>query len=53
MAAASPESVGVSSERLKRLDAGMQGLVTDGKLAGAVTLLTRRGKMVHVGVARR
>jgi CubicO group peptidase (beta-lactamase class C family) len=50
LAVASPESVGVSSERLKRLDAGMQGLVTDGKLAGAVTLLTRRGKTVHVGV---
>ena len=50
MAVAAPESVGVSSERLKRLDAGMQGLVTDGKLAGAVTLLTRHGKTVHVGV---
>ena len=50
MAVAAPESVGVSTERLKRLDAGMQGLVTDGKLAGAVTLLTRHGKTVHVGV---
>ena len=50
MAVAAPESVGVSTERLKRLDAGMQGLVTDGQLAGAVTLLTRRGKTVHVGV---
>ena len=50
LAVAAPESVGVSSERLKRLDAGMQGLVTDGRLAGAVTLLTRRGKTVHVGV---
>ena len=29
MAVAAPESVGVSSERLKRLDAGMQGLVTE------------------------
>ena len=50
MAAAAPEAVGVSSERLKRLDAGMQGLVTSGRLAGAVTLLTRHGKTVHVGV---
>jgi CubicO group peptidase (beta-lactamase class C family) len=50
LAVATPESVGVSSERLKRLDAGMQGLVTDGRLAGAVTLLTRHGKTVHVGV---
>ncbi len=50
MAVAVPESVGVSTERLKRLDAGIKGLVTDGKLAGAVTLLTRHGKTVHVGV---
>src|SRR5688572_2232216 len=50
MAVAAPESVGVSSERLKRLDAGIKGLVTDGRLAGAVTLLTRHGKTVHVGV---
>ena len=50
MAVAVPESVGVSTERLKRLDAGIQGLVSGGKLAGAVTLLTRHGKTVHVGV---
>jgi CubicO group peptidase (beta-lactamase class C family) len=50
LAVATPETVGVSSERLKRLDAGIKGLVTDGRLAGAVTLLTRHGKTVHVGV---
>ncbi len=47
LATASPESVGVSTERLKRLDAGMKGLVDDGKVAGIVTLLARRGKAVH------
>ena len=50
LAVAAPESVGVSTERLKRLDAGIKSLVTDGKLAGAVTLLTRHGKTAHVGV---
>jgi CubicO group peptidase (beta-lactamase class C family) len=50
LAAAVPESVGVSTDRLRRLDAGMRGLVTDGRVAGIVSLLTRRGKTVHVGV---
>ena len=48
LAVAVPESVGVSTERLKRLDAGMKGLVTDGKVAGIVSLLTRHGKTVHL-----
>ncbi len=47
LAVAPPESVGVSSERLKRLDAGMKGLVDDGRLAGVVTLMARKGKVVH------
>jgi CubicO group peptidase (beta-lactamase class C family) len=47
LAVAPPESVGVSSERLKRLDAGMKGLVDDKKLAGVVTLMARKGKVVH------
>jgi CubicO group peptidase (beta-lactamase class C family) len=47
LAVASPESVGVSSERLKRLDAGMKGLVDDKRLAGVVTLMARKGKVVH------
>ena len=41
-----PEDVGVSSERLQRLDAGMQAMVDDGKLAGIVTMLARHGKLV-------
>jgi CubicO group peptidase (beta-lactamase class C family) len=47
LATASPESVGVSTERLKRLDAGMKGLVDDGRLAGIVTMLVRRGKTAY------
>ena len=47
LAVAAPESVGVSTERLKRLDAGMKGLVDDKRLPGVVTLLARKGKVVH------
>ena len=47
LAKASPESVGVSSERLKRLDAGLQRFVEENRLAGVTTLLARRGKTVH------
>ena len=45
---ASPSEVGVSAERLERLDAGMQRLVDEGKLAGVVTMLARHGKVVFV-----
>ncbi len=47
LAVAAPESVGVSTERLKRLDAGMKGLVDDKRLPGVVTLMARKGKVVH------
>jgi CubicO group peptidase (beta-lactamase class C family) len=44
---AKPEKVGMSSERLASLGAGMRALVEQGKLAGAVTVVARRGKIVH------
>ena len=44
---ASPESVGMSGERLERLTEALQGYVDDGRLAGAVTLVARRGKVVY------
>lgn len=44
--AASPESVGVSPERLKRLDALMKELVATNHLPGATTMLVRHGKVV-------
>ena len=46
---ASPESVGVSPERLRRLDAGLKRFVDEGRLAGVTALLSRRGKIVHAG----
>ena len=43
-----PEQVGVSSERLKRVDAFMERLRAEGKLVGAVTLVERRGQLVSL-----
>ncbi len=44
----SPEEVGMSSERLKRLDRMMQDYVDEGKIAGAVGLVARKGKIAHL-----
>jgi CubicO group peptidase (beta-lactamase class C family) len=46
LAIAAPESVGISSERVKRIDAAMKRLVDDKQVAGLVTLLERHGKVV-------
>jgi CubicO group peptidase (beta-lactamase class C family) len=43
-----PESVGLSSDRLKRIDAWRQKIVADRKVAGATTLVARRGQVVHL-----
>ena len=46
-----PESVGLSSEHLARLDARMQHYVDENKLAGIITLIARRragGALRHV-----
>jgi CubicO group peptidase (beta-lactamase class C family) len=45
---ASPESVGMSSERLERLDAAMQRYIDADMVAGVVTLVARRGELVHL-----
>jgi CubicO group peptidase (beta-lactamase class C family) len=45
-----PESVGLSTAGLQQIDAWLQGLVDDGVLAGAVTLVARHGKTVHTSV---
>jgi CubicO group peptidase (beta-lactamase class C family) len=42
-----PESVGISSERLKRLDTCMQGYVDRQQFAGIVTLVARHGQVAH------
>ena len=44
---AEPETVGMSSERLERLDRVMQGYIDRNEVAGVVTLVARRGKVVH------
>ncbi len=44
---AEPEAVGMSSERLGRLDRVMQGYIDRNEVAGVVTLVARRGKVVH------
>jgi len=44
---AEAESVGMSAERLKRIDVAMQRHIDAGKIQGAVTAVARRGKVVH------
>jgi hypothetical protein len=43
---ATPESVGVSTERVHRIEAAMKKLVDDKQVAGLVTLLERHGKVI-------
>jgi len=45
---ATPESVGMSSKRLERLDATLQRYIDDHMLAGVVSLVARDGKVVHL-----
>lgn len=42
-----PETVGMSSERLGRLDRLMQMYIDSGRQAGAAVLIARNGKIVH------
>jgi CubicO group peptidase (beta-lactamase class C family) len=44
----SPEEVGLSSERLARIRPAVGKHIGDDKIAGAVTLVARRGKVVHL-----
>jgi len=44
---AKPESVGMSSERLARIGPAMQRYIDDRLVAGTVTLVARKGKVVH------
>lgn len=45
---ADPGDVGMSAERLRRIDELMQGYVDRGELSGTVTLVARQGKVVHL-----
>ena len=44
---ARPEAGGMSAERLQRVDAFLVRQQAEGKLAGAVTVVARRGQFVH------
>ncbi len=43
-----PEEIGMSTERLQRVDRFIERLQRENKLAGAVTLVARRGKVVSL-----
>src|SRR5947199_5753441 len=43
-----PEDVGLSSERLARIRPVMQSFVEQRKMAGAITLVARDGKVAHL-----
>ena len=47
VAIADPAEVGVSAERLARISDAVRGRIEAGELAGAVTLVSRFGKVVH------
>src|ERR671922_2273197 len=47
LASARPEAVGLSSERLARLDAAMQAEIDAGHKSGIVVLIARRGQLAH------
>ena len=42
-----PDDVGMSSERLAHIRPAMQAYVDDGRLAGVMTMVARRGNVVH------
>ena len=44
---AEPESVGMSSDRLQRINTYFQKYIDSNQIAGAVTLIARKGKVVH------
>jgi CubicO group peptidase (beta-lactamase class C family) len=45
---ASPKEVGLSSERLERIAGAIQKSINDGRIAGAVTLVARHGKVAYL-----
>ncbi|HEY1206057.1 MAG: serine hydrolase domain-containing protein [Bryobacteraceae bacterium] len=45
--AGKPEDAGMSSERLRRIHESLQRHIDAGEISGAVTLVARRGRIVH------
>ncbi|HEY3798637.1 MAG TPA: serine hydrolase domain-containing protein [Caulobacteraceae bacterium] len=50
LAPATPQSQGMDPKALEAIDGYLQGLVDDGTLAGAVTLVARHGRTVHTSL---
>lgn len=44
---AKPEAVGMSGEKLAKVKSRVQKLIDDKKIAGAITIVARKGKIVH------
>lgn len=44
---ATPESVGMSSDRLQTIDSQLQSYIDSGQLQGIVTYVSRKGQVVH------
>ena len=44
---AEPEAVGMSAEKLQKVDHVIEGYIENKELAGAVTIIARKGKVVH------
>lgn len=44
---AKPESVGISSERLARIETNLARYIDRGELAGTVSIVARKGRVVH------
>jgi len=42
-----PEAVGISADRLGRVDALFESYIADGRMAGVVVAIARRGKLAH------
>lgn len=47
METTSPEAVGLSSQRLQRIDTLMQAYIDQQKIAGLMTVIARRGQIAH------
>jgi CubicO group peptidase (beta-lactamase class C family) len=47
LASASPESVGMSSQRLARFTSAMRALADEGRVSGVVTMVAKDGKVVE------
>ena len=45
-----PETVGFASSRLARIDATMAAAIEAGRAPGTITVVARRGNVVHTGV---